>query len=316
MQSMRSKLKSTNDSLTVYGCASHFLNLLGKDVTPSQVIIRVTEINKYFRNHHEPGALLANQKGSIKPQLPVVTRWNSQLECIQTYLTNRPFLLIILAHNEDVIETPIANLINNIGLYREAKYLYDQLQPIAISLDKLQGDESNIADSCEEWLNLLELVQLSNHHTKIQQRFHQAITPIHYLANILHPKYMGQRLTCEQQEEARSILVDQNASLLPQLYQYQAKTAPFPTSLFTCTHSLKPTTWWRTVQASKNLVSDDLCNIAIKLLSLPASSASIERIFSNFGIIQTKLRNRLGLEKTAKLVACYRELRGCQELEW
>ena len=80
-------------------------------------------------------------------------------------------------------------------------------------------------------------MQLSNHHTKIQQRFHQAITPIHYFANILHPKYMGQRLTCEQQEEARSILVDQNASLLPQLYQYQAKTAPFPTSLFTCTHT-------------------------------------------------------------------------------
>ena len=178
----------------------------------------MAEINKYFRNHHGPRALRANQKGSIKPQLHVVTRWNSQLKCIQTYLTNRPFLLIILAHNKDVIETPIANLINNIGLYREVKYLYDQLQPIAISLYKLQGDESNIADSCEEWLNLLELVQLSNHHTNIQQRFHQAITPIHYLANILYPKYMGQRLTCEQQQEARSILVDQSSSLLPQLY--------------------------------------------------------------------------------------------------
>ena len=172
-------LNGNNDSLTVYGCASHFVNLLGNDVTPSQVIILVTEINKYIRNHNGPGALLMNQKASIKPQLPVVTRWNSQLEC---YLTNKPYLLIILAQNEDVIETTFANFNNNIGLYREAIYLYDHLQPIAISLDKLQADESNIADSCEEWLNLLELVQLSNYHTKIQQSFtklsHQLFTTL------------------------------------------------------------------------------------------------------------------------------------------
>jgi len=39
-------------------------------------------------------------------------------------------------------------------------------------------------------------------------------------------------------------------------------------------------------------------------------------IFSNFDVIQTKLHNRLGLEKAAKLVSCYRELRGCAELDW
>jgi len=30
-------------------------------------------------------------------------------------------------------------------------------------------------------------------------------------------------------------------------------------------------------------------------------------IFSNFGAIQNKLRNRLGLEKAAKLVSCYQD---------
>jgi len=39
-------------------------------------------------------------------------------------------------------------------------------------------------------------------------------------------------------------------------------------------------------------------------------------IFSNFGTIQTKLRNKLGLEKVAKLVSCYHELRGGAELDW
>ena len=89
------------------------------------------------------------------------------------YLTNRPFLLNILSQHEDVI----VNLINNIGLYREAKNLYNQLKPISTSLDKLQGEKSNIADSCEEWmkllqldeLKLLQLDELKCHQIKIQQ---------------------------------------------------------------------------------------------------------------------------------------------------
>ena len=91
------------------------------------IIARITEISKYFRNHHNPGSLLSAPKGSLKPQLPVVTRWNSQLECIRTYLTNRPFLLNILAQHEDVIDLSIVNLIYNVGLYREAKIFMTNL---------------------------------------------------------------------------------------------------------------------------------------------------------------------------------------------
>jgi hypothetical protein len=38
------------------------------------------------------------------------------------------------------------------------------------------------------------------------------------------------------------------------------------------------------------------------LLEMPSSSTAIERIFSNFGMIQSKLRNRLGLVEAGKLV--------------
>ena len=59
-----------------------------------------------------------------------------------------------------------------------------------------------------------------------------------------------------------------------------------------------------------------LCQLAQKLLEMPSSSAAIERIFSNFGMIQSKLRNRLGLVKAGKLVFCYRMLRGKDEIDW
>jgi hypothetical protein len=46
------------------------------------------------------------------------------------------------------------------------------------------------------------------------------------------------------------------------------------------------------------------------LLEMPSCSAAIERIFSNFGMIQSKLRNRLGLAKAGKLVFLLQNVKG------
>jgi len=57
-------------------------------------------------------------------------------------------------------------------------------------------------------------------------------------------------------------------------------------------------------------VPHDLVELALQLLSAPASSASIESIFfSSFGGIHTKTQNHLGNEKTAKLIFCHRNLK-------
>ena len=55
-------------------------------------------------------------------------------------------------------------------------------------------------------------------------------------------------------------------------------------------------------------MSIELGDAAMSLLSKPPSSASIERTFSSFGLVQTKLQNRLGHTIAEKLVFCYRML--------
>ena len=59
-------------------------------------------------------------------------------------------------------------------------------------------------------------------------------------------------------------------------------------------------------------------NYSIKVLAniTCASSASLERVFSSFGLVHTKLRNKLGIAKAQKLVYCYRMLRGSAELDY
>ena len=63
------------------------------------------------------------------------------------------------------------------------------------------------------------------------------------------------------------------------------------------------------------MASPQFCSFMEQLSSLPASSASVERVFSTFGYVHTKLRNRLGNDKTEKLVRCNRMLKGKAE-DW
>ena len=86
MVAMKQSLKETDPELNVFGYSAHWLNLLGQDVAPAQIISPVIEVNKYFRNNHVPGALLSEIPESVKPQLPAETRWNSHLTCIGTYI--------------------------------------------------------------------------------------------------------------------------------------------------------------------------------------------------------------------------------------
>ena len=257
MVAMKQNLVETDPELTVYGCSAHWLNLLGQDVTPPQIINQVVEVNKYFRNHHVPGALLDEIPESVKPQLPAETRWNSQLTCIDTYIRNRPYLLMICAKKEDAIDLRIRNLIHNLGLFNEVKNLQKQLAPISSALDRLQSDSSTIADASEIWLDLLQKQDLQPYHTKVQNRFNQAMTPSHYLANLLHPVYRGKKLQTEHVTSAQDFLLSTKPDSVPDLPGFMTTTKdPTPrlcnhqyqTNYMVGKHSQVPNSEWRLMQ--------------------------------------------------------------------
>lgn len=55
-----------------------------------------------------------------------------------------------------------------------------------------------------------------------------------------------------------------------------------------------------------------LSKLAMRLLNIPASSAQIKRVFSNWGQIHSPLRNRLEFERSKKLIHCYFSLNSKQ----
>ena len=92
--------------------------------------------------------------------------------------------------------------------------------------------------------------------------------------------------------------------MLVYLCAFQAEAMPFPSHMFneTFLEKIDPCVWWLCIKKSHKDVNPELSNLALRLLNLPASSASIEQIFYNCCFIQNNLRNRLGLGKAAKLV--------------
>ena len=143
------------------------------------------------------------------------------------------------------------------------------------------------------------------------------MTSSHFLANLLHPVYRGKKLLAAHTNAAHEYFLEYSADLLPDLLNFSTDSLDIPNSLMheAVISKTKSTVWWKCLEKS-NAINKDLCELAYKLMAMPASSASIERVFSNFGLIQSKLRNRLGVQKAAKLVACYRILRGKEELDW
>lgn len=59
--------------------------------------------------------------------------------------------------------------------------------------------------------------------------------------------------------------------------------------------------YW-TIASAQHL---SLANLALKLLKLPASSAEIERLFSEWSYVHNSIRTRLTFDKSMKLVTIY-----------
>jgi len=316
MEKMRRLLHEENNSIFVYGCSSHNLNLLGQSLTPESIMKNVIEVQKYFRNHHAPSGWLQELEGSVKPQLPGDTRWNSQMDCMSSFLRNRQSYQVIVKDHEDEINAHVAEIINDYNLYKDVTDVVQMLDPVSQALDKLQGEKANVSEACHTWLGLIEEESLQACKSIVSTRMNKALKPFHFFAYLMDHKYRGKRLSPEQREIAREWLKNIQVENFPFVIAFEAEASPYPATYFSAAAvTMHPVIWWNAVAKSSSIPSNFVA-IITQLLSSPASSASIERVFSSFSGVHSNLRNRLGVVKAAKLVFCYRALRGPMESEY
>lgn len=112
---------------------------------------------------------------------------------------------------------------------------------------------------------------------KWKDRYSQAVTPAHFLANLLLPSHQGKCLADEEKNEAMEYARKRFPTLAPFIMKFQAKSHPFQPFKFpeAVTGSVTAAEWWKTHQDQRD--RDSLCTVCQRL-SAAASSAGVERV--------------------------------------
>jgi hypothetical protein len=61
-----------------------------------------------------------------------------------------------------------------------------------------------------------------------------------------------------------------------------------------CTYDIDPRSWW--LEKTQQINYPNLSKLALDILSIPAMSADLERLFSSAKLLITDLRNKLGMD--------------------
>ena len=311
------------------GCLAHGLNLLFKDLcaipTISKLLLKVKQIVKNFKNTHILQSTFKNiQKKiygntSVSLKLPSNTRWAGGILMMESVKKNQQALkeTSVAVGLEKTIDKEVKQCILDDDLFwPQVDSILSILLPISIGISAAESDETRLSDAheifariesqlCEHLrMSCLNNVEIKTIKTVFSSRKAFCLYPVHCASNLLDPRYKGKTLTAVEVSEAIHIInciadwlkIDQG-SILSCLAEYRTGTGFFglvSNINLTC----PPAIWWQGIASN-----EPLCPIASRLLSVPCSSAACERNWSSFGLIHTKLRNKLLSGRVEKLVA-------------
>lgn len=328
-------LKEDYPHLITYGCIAHSLNLLAKDFlklqSVKQIIAQAKDIIKFFNNKHVPKQVFMRiQKDRITNgttlKSPVDTRWGTYSTTLESIIKNKE---ILQAACFDVkiynIVTPSIkkSIISEESFWNRAQSCYDLLEPISKIITSIEGDISTISYIVDhlKFLNS-QVTEVATSFSKEEQvkifRFLKDRTEyintdlllaarflnpkLHYNEDLSHEEFQRVSNFLEEMLRKTELIKGENLELtLTELYvelaEYKLKNEWAKELIWHAAKELSSITWWNVYFPKKVLKQ-----LAVRILILPATSASCERNFKLFSNIKTKKRNRLLVEKTNKLV--------------
>lgn len=166
-------------------------------------------------------------------------------------------------------------------------------------------------DAANLWINLKLPDNFLRYEDKLNARKKMALNKYALAAYYLDPRYDNAKLDDSQNGTVQFFFLkylDSNG--LNSYDEFIKKTGVF--SILNEKGIHKPLVYWSLAEREH----PQLALLAQKLLKIPASSAQIERLFSNWSFIQPLVRNRLTFERQKKLVHIYYTLKSNEEVTY
>jgi len=138
-------------------------------------------------------------------------------------------------------------------------------------------------------------------------------SPVHTAAYVLHPRYQDVKhhldipVWCDFLQVAERLLgPEKGANAVNQFHNYRSKMGLYGTEMAQSQKcSVEPCNWW----ANYGCGDRELQELAMKILSQPASASSSEQNWSQYDFVHNKRRNRLKSAVASQLVVVYTSLR-------
>lgn len=128
-------------------------------------------------------------------------------------------------------------------------------------------------------------------------------------ANFFHPVYRGKKLNESQMKDTNDYIFESlDGQALKSVHLFTANEGTFGTLIRKKINS--PKTFWHFASQQGH---KQLADFATKFLNIPASTAQLERLFSNWGYVHSDIRNRLKPETSKKLTNIYFTLRATED---
>lgn len=191
------------------------------------------------------------------------------------------------------------------------KTLLEILDPVAELTNFCQKSTSSAADAAEKWLELYENSS-SELREFVGSRMNKSkvLNTVTMTANYFHPVYRGKKLDEAQQRVVKNYIFDKlDGDELESCRKFTEAEDVFAS--LERKKIIAPTTFWH---YAAEMGHKKLAEFAMKFLRIPASTAQLERLFSNWAYVHNDIRNRLSDEASKKLVNVYFTMRSADKI--
>lgn len=281
-------------------CHAHIANLLLKDLGKEfKIIPTIDSIKPVLKEFNKP-KLAANLKsaGGNAIRMPFEVRWCSYRNTIQNYVDNLTHFKTLAAE----IDSSAAKVLFDEAVTKACNDALVVLDPVCKLLNTCLKAETRLPHAVHMWMKLLQdATERTEPIIRKRIRKSKVFSDASLAAYLLDPRFRGELKHEDQIAIAEDYLIDKlDAKGLIALNNYRNNVGRRFSSLKDKV-DLPNIKFWESAASE----SKELSDIALKIITIPAGTAKLEILFSNWGYIHNKTRNRLSKERSEKLSYIY-----------
>lgn len=293
-----------NKDLWQATCSSHSADLMFNKFKKddNEFFTQIKSIISEFRDPKLQATLI--ELGGTKIIYYPDTRWCYLRDSLLAILHNLPFLRLMCDDIFLTIKNEIKLLVMDEDFAIQMKNYVLLFEPICKFINRCQDPEYTLAECTQYWMQLNLKEQDEESIAMLENRRKKAMWPVGFAANMLHPEFRGLALDDDQLKEGREFINQKLNEVGLQEYEcYNRDFGFYRTLLQNCKQN--PVRYWSILK----LRFKTLATFAIKLMLMPASTAPIESLFSNWTFIHSPHRNKILFLKSCNMVDIYHSLK-------